>query len=203
MTAPILQGIVDPTATIGNLTYGDLERIIKFVSQNNPVRWYDGKRYWKNSAFSLFNKYPAFNVNAEMGDAKTYTLFPRLCRGKPKVYLLETDTPDPAKISACINYANTNCLVEADRTVEALGCRFREPPQNLVNLTSFLEQASQGVTSMVPPQHVIDTMARMPKGGSNFKTKFKRTKARRRTAHDRNNKVQQRNLDRMDQPVPY
>ena len=188
VTASILPGIVGPDTLIGNLTYGDLERIIKFVSQNNPVRWYDGKRYWKNTTFSLFNNYPAFNVTEEVGGSKTQTLFPRLGKA-PKVYLLETDTPK--QISECINYANANNLGDRNRvvTIQGVNCRFTEPPANLQHLTSFLMKASKDVTSVVPPQHVITTMAMRPKVGG-FKTKFKRTKrGRYRTAYARNNEV--------------
>ena len=182
---------------ITDLTYGDLERIIKFVSQNNPVRWYDGEKYWKTSAFTLFNKYPAFDVTDEKQDkvdSKKYTLFPRLCDTvEAKVYLLITDDAD--QVSSCIKYANKNCLTEPDVTAEVEGkqCQFIEPAGEFKNLSSFLVKASNGVKTVDPPQHVKDTMA---KGGS--KTKFKRTKAKRRTAHarnNRNNKVHQRHLE--------
>ncbi len=191
---------------IANLTYGDLERIIKFVSQNNPVRWYDGEKYWKTAAFSLFNKYPAFDVTAEMGeqDGKTCTLFPRLCVDESKgvkVFLLKTE--NAGQIMACIRYANEQCLdAPGDATVGDIPCSFIDPPEELKDLTLFLEKASKGVKTVEPPQHVKETMAAMPKGGSNSKTKFKRAKARRRThAVHRNNKVQHRHLDRMGRAV--
>lgn len=194
---------------ITDLTYGDLERIIKFVSQNNPVRWYDGENYWKTSAFSLFNKYPAFDVTDEKEDkidGKIYTLFPRLCvddaSNGVKVYLLITD--DANQVSSCIKYANKKCLTGSPVTavVEGKECQFIDPSGEFVNLSSFLVKASQGVKTVEPPQHVKDTMNAMPKGGSNSKTKFKRSKARRRThAVHRHNKVQQRHLERMGRAV--
>ncbi len=182
---------------IANLTYGDLERIIKFVFQNNPVRWYDGKNFWKTSAFSLFNKYPAFDVTTEINDGSKYYLFPRLCEGSdPKVYLLKT--ADGADVLKCIQYANENCITDqVNVTIEGITCQFTEPGDKFSNLKTFLEKASKGVSTVEPPPHVKQNMSR---GGSKFK---KRTKAR-RTAHARNhsnNKVQRRHLERMDRPV--
>jgi hypothetical protein len=188
VTAKVLPSILGADTPLPpNLTYGDLERIIKFVFQNNPIRWYDGTRYWKNSAFSLFNKYPAFDVTNEMRDSsRTYTLFPRL-GVKPKVYLLVTDTNDSKLISACINYANNRVLNAAATTmINGKQCEFQDPPPNLANLSSYLIQASSGVGPVDPPAHVKQTMASMPKGGSNSKTK----KAR-RTAHARNHRNHQ------------
>lgn len=154
VTAKVLPSIIGgDTPLPSNLTYGDLEKIIKFVFQNNPIRWYDGTRYWKNTTISLFNKYPAFNVTEEMGDSSssTYTLFPRL-GVNPKVYLLVTDTNDSKLISACINYANNWVLNAATTTtINGKQCTFQDPPSNLANLSSYLIQASNGVRPVDPP----------------------------------------------------
>lgn len=139
-----------PDTQIANLTYGDLERIIKFVVQTNPVRWYDGQNFWKNPRVSLFNTYPALNVTNLMQpvQGRTFTLFPRLCaRQDPIVLVLNTDIDDADHIRACIRYANANCInAGASVMINSRQCNFTVPPDqhNLQPLVNFFEDRIQG-----------------------------------------------------------